>query len=123
MLQGDRKLLQTQQQKQHQQPHQLHQQQYQHLHKLHQLQRPQHQYQQQHHQQQQQRAIFFPSPSSRQQVFMHGQQQMTPLLFNIALQRWPSNFYQRFSTPFLPPTHYQPDPINKDLPPATITQT
>ncbi|CAH1725338.1 unnamed protein product [Aphis gossypii] len=124
LLQGDRKLQQTQQQKQHLQPHQLHQQQYQHLHKLHQLQRPQHQYQQQHQQQQQQqRAIFFPSPS-RQQMFMHGQQQMTPLLFNIAaFQRWPSNFYQRFSTPFLPPTHYQLDPINKDSPPATITQT
>jgi len=119
LLQRDRRLQQTQQQKQQQQPHPLHQQQYQHLHKLYQLQR----YQQQQQQQLQQRAIFFPSPSSHQQVFMHGQQQMTPLLFNIAFQRSPSNFYQRFPTPFLPPTYYQPNPINKDSPPTTITQT
>ncbi|XP_060836122.1 alpha-protein kinase 1-like [Rhopalosiphum padi] len=131
LLQENWILQQTLQQKQHQQQsHQPHQQQYnQHLH--HQLyqqqqqqQQRQYQQQQQHQQRQlnqlqsQQRAFLFPSPSSRQQVFMYGQQQMIPpFLYNITFQ--PGNVYQRFSTPFLQPTHYRP--INKDSLSATTT--
>ncbi|CAI6351821.1 unnamed protein product [Macrosiphum euphorbiae] len=131
-LHGYWKLQQTQQQKQHQRPHQLYQQQQQHLHKVYQQQRQQHQYQQQlqHRQRQQhlqhnlqQRAIFFPPLPSRQQVFMYGQQPMIgPYLSNIAFQGWPGNFYQRFSTPFLLATHYQLDPNNNDLSSAATTQ-
>ncbi|XP_025197274.1 putative uncharacterized protein DDB_G0274435 [Melanaphis sacchari] len=134
LLQGDRKLQQTlQQQNQHpphRQPIQPHQQQYEHLYKLYQQQQQQNQYKQQqqcrqrhqNQQQLQQRAFFFPlSSSSRQQVFMYGQQQTIPFLVNFAFQRWPSNFYQRFPTPFLLPTRYQLNPTNKISPPETTT--
>ncbi|XP_015378543.1 PREDICTED: protein URE2-like, partial [Diuraphis noxia] len=130
-LQDHWKLQQTQQ---HQQPHQLYQrqqqqQQQQHLHKLYQQQRQyqqqlQYQHQQQHLQQQlQQRAIFLTPSPSHQQVFIYGQHLMIgTYLSNITFQQWPSNFYQRFPTPFLLPTHYHLDLKNNDSLTATKTQ-